>query len=110
MYHSVTKARSPQPCRVRSSQLSQGTDTHLLNQAHPCRIDPGRVCGPNVSAAGGAMAAQVSKAGGLGFIGARNFTPDRLRAEGGKVYDVFSEPKRGHDKRLKIAIGFWPRS
>lgn len=56
------------------------------------------------------MAAQVSKAGGLGFIGARNFTPDRLRAEGGKVYDVFSEPKRGHDKRLKIAIGFWPRS
>lgn len=64
------------------------------------------VCGPMANAAGGSLAAQISKAGGLGFIGAGYYTPEKLRSELEKVYEVLGKPERGRGNRLEIGIGF----
>ncbi|CAO1636113.1 unnamed protein product [Parajaminaea phylloscopi] len=64
------------------------------------------VCGPMANAAGGELAAQVSRAGGLGFIGAGYYTPERLKDELQKTYGILGKPERGQGSRLEIGIGF----
>lgn len=64
------------------------------------------VCGPMANAAGGSLAANISKAGGLGFIGAGYYTPTKLQSELEEVYKVLGKPERGSGNRLEIGIGF----
>ncbi|GHJ84939.1 hypothetical protein NliqN6_1341 [Naganishia liquefaciens] len=64
------------------------------------------VCGPMSGAAGGKLAAHVSKAGGLGFIGGGYFSPEQytknLEEAAGVLYDEATE----HSGRLDVGVGF----
>lgn len=63
------------------------------------------VGGPMANAAGGALAAGVSSAGGLGFIGAGYYDAARLTSE----LDIASKALQGPDAgsgRLNVGVGF----
>jgi nitronate monooxygenase len=62
-------------------------------------------CGPMSGAAGGKLAGEVSKAGGLGFIGGGYFTPEQYK----KNLDEAAEVLHGTGERkgrLEVGVGF----
>lgn len=66
------------------------------------------VLGPMAGAAGGSLAGQVSKAGGLGFLGAGYYTAEKLQGELTKALAVLGldgVPK-GAGNRVPLGIGF----
>lgn len=72
------------------------------------------VLGPMANAAGGSLASQVSKAGGLGFIGAGYYTPTQLTQELAIVQKALLPQQEGATSptrltgknRLEVGIGF----
>lgn len=66
------------------------------------------VLGPLANAAGGSLAGQVSRAGGLGFIGAGYYSSSKLQSElreAHSILDIKSIPKEA-DNRVNLGIGF----
>jgi nitronate monooxygenase len=66
------------------------------------------VLGPMANAAGGSLAGQVSKAGGLGFLGAGYYTSKTLQSEIQKAHSILgieSIPK-GTGNRVQLGVGF----
>lgn len=66
------------------------------------------VLGPLANAAGGALAGKVSKAGGLGFLGAGYYTQEKLQDELKIALSLLghSGPPRGAGNRVNIGVGF----
>lgn len=63
------------------------------------------ICGPMSGAAGGELAAQVSKAGGMGFIGGGYFSPEQYTANLDQARQTLY-PDSKQSARLEIGIGF----
>lgn len=63
------------------------------------------VCGPMSGAAGGKLAAHVSKAGGLGFIGGGYFSPEQYAKNLGEATEVL-HGHAGRSGRLEVGVGF----
>lgn len=63
------------------------------------------VLGPMAGASGGALAARVSKANGLGFIGAGYYDVPTLERELATVYKILGKPPPGSGNRLHLGIG-----
>lgn len=61
--------------------------------------------GPMANAAGGALAGKVSKAGGLGFIGAGYYTAEKMQNELQKAIDILGESSQ-KQARIHLGIGF----
>jgi nitronate monooxygenase len=66
------------------------------------------VLGPMANAAGGELAGRVSRAGGLGFIGAGYYTPERLGEELRKAQEVLQGggDQSADQGRTHIGVGF----
>lgn len=68
------------------------------------------VLGPMANAAGGALAGRVSRAGGLGFIGAGYYDADKLRSELSLALQILGfdggRPPRGAGNRVHLGVGF----
>lgn len=66
------------------------------------------VLGPMANVAGGSLAGRVSKAGGLGFIGAGTFDAAKLQAEIETAHQILGidKPLRGTGNRVHLGIGF----
>lgn len=62
------------------------------------------VSGPMGGAAGGSLAAQVTKAGGFGFIGGGYLTPSQMSEELQVVHSILGSPPPG--QRTEIGVGF----
>lgn len=63
------------------------------------------VCGPMSGAAGGELAAQVSKAGGMGFIGGGYFSPEQYTINLDQARRIL-HPDGTQRGRLEIGVGF----
>jgi hypothetical protein len=63
------------------------------------------VSGPMGGAAGGKLAAEVSRAGGFGFIGGGYLTPSQLDQEFEVVDSILGGPT-GPSRRMEIGVGF----
>lgn len=63
------------------------------------------VCGPMSGAAGGELAAQVSKAGGLGFIGGGYFSPEQYSTNLDQARRIL-HPDGTQNGRLDVGVGF----
>jgi nitronate monooxygenase len=63
------------------------------------------ICGPMSGAAGGELAAHVSKAGGLGFIGGGYFSPEQYTTNLEQARRILY-PDGKQSGRLEIGVGF----
>lgn len=65
------------------------------------------VSGPMSGASGSRLAAEVSKAGGLGFIGGGYFNPESMKKNLEEAAGILGGLKHGEDEgRLEIGVGF----
>lgn len=66
------------------------------------------VLGPLANAAGGSLAGRVSKAGGLGFVGAGYYSAEKLTQELKTSLSIlgYDRPPKGAGNRVNIGVGF----
>lgn len=67
------------------------------------------ILGPMANAAGGALAGKVSKAGGLGFIGAGYYTAEKMKDELNKALEILGvqqDSSAQKVQRVHLGIGF----
>ncbi|KAJ9104956.1 hypothetical protein QFC19_003753 [Naganishia cerealis] len=67
------------------------------------------LCGPMSGAAGGSLAAAVTKGGGLGFIGGGYFTPEQYSTnleEASRSLHADEKLAPGRRRRLDVGVGF----
>lgn len=76
--------------------------THLTTL---CALRHPLVCGPMANAAGGALAAQVSLGGGLGFLGAGYFDAAKLAAELATAAAQLDAGAMQRDARGRLPVG-----